>query len=82
MAGIGAPKNTPAAVVETLNGEINAVLADPALNTRLLEMGVEPDPMSVTKSARFIAADATDGRRWSSSRISSRNNLARSAPGL
>jgi tripartite-type tricarboxylate transporter receptor subunit TctC len=59
--GIGAPKNTPAAVVEKLNGEINAVLADPALNTRLLDMGIEPDPMSVAKFSAFIAADAD---RW------------------
>ena len=56
--GIGVPKNTPANVVETLNAEINAVLADPALNTRLLDMGIEPAPMSVAKFSAFIAAEA------------------------
>src|SRR5262249_5635608 len=33
--GVGAPRSTPAAVIEKLNREINAVLADPNLNARL-----------------------------------------------
>jgi tripartite-type tricarboxylate transporter receptor subunit TctC len=32
--GIGAPKNTPAAIVEKLNTEINAALADPKMKAR------------------------------------------------
>ncbi len=37
--GVGAPKNTPAAIVEKLNSEINACLADPTLKARLAELG-------------------------------------------
>jgi tripartite-type tricarboxylate transporter receptor subunit TctC len=37
--GIGAPKNTPAAIVDKLNHEINAVLADPKLKERLANLG-------------------------------------------
>jgi tripartite-type tricarboxylate transporter receptor subunit TctC len=37
--GIGAPKNTPAQIIELLNSEINAGLGDPALRTRLAELG-------------------------------------------
>jgi tripartite-type tricarboxylate transporter receptor subunit TctC len=37
--GIGAPKNTPAEVVEKLNREINAGLADVRLQSRLSDLG-------------------------------------------
>ena len=37
--GVGAPRNTPAAIVERLNREINAALADPALQARLIDLG-------------------------------------------
>jgi tripartite-type tricarboxylate transporter receptor subunit TctC len=37
--GIGAPKSTPAAVVDKLNREINAAFADPKMKARLLELG-------------------------------------------
>jgi tripartite-type tricarboxylate transporter receptor subunit TctC len=37
--GAGAPRNTPAAIVDRLNKEINAGLADPKMKARLAEMG-------------------------------------------
>ena len=37
--GIGAPKSTPAAVVDKLNREINSAFADPKMKARLLELG-------------------------------------------
>jgi tripartite-type tricarboxylate transporter receptor subunit TctC len=37
--GVGAPKNTPAAIIEKLNKEINAALADPKLKAQLAELG-------------------------------------------
>jgi tripartite-type tricarboxylate transporter receptor subunit TctC len=37
--GLGAPKNTPAEIVEKLNKEINAGLADPKLKARLADLG-------------------------------------------
>lgn len=37
--GVGAPRNTPAEVIDKLNAEINAVLAVPGIKTRLAELG-------------------------------------------
>jgi len=41
-AGIGAPKDTPAAIVDALNAAINAGLADPKLKGRLIDIGALP----------------------------------------
>ena len=40
--GIGAPKNTPAAIVNKLNHEINAVLSDPKVKERFAGLGGAP----------------------------------------
>ena len=40
--GIGAPKNTPAEIVDRLNKEINAGLADPKMKARLADLGRPP----------------------------------------
>jgi tripartite-type tricarboxylate transporter receptor subunit TctC len=37
--GVGAPRDTPAAIIERLNTEINACLADPKLSARLADLG-------------------------------------------
>ena len=37
--GVGAPKNTPAEIIDKLNKEINAGLADPKIKTRLADLG-------------------------------------------
>jgi hypothetical protein len=37
--GVGVPKNTPAEIVDKLNTEINAVLADPKMKARLADLG-------------------------------------------
>jgi tripartite-type tricarboxylate transporter receptor subunit TctC len=37
--GIGAPKNTPAEIIEKLNKEVDAGLSDPKLNARLADLG-------------------------------------------
>ncbi len=39
IGGIGAPKGTPLAIVDQLNREINTVLGDPTMRTRLADMG-------------------------------------------
>jgi len=39
FAGIGAPKGTPAAIIATLNKELNAGLADPRIKARIEELG-------------------------------------------
>ncbi len=41
LFGFGAPRNTPAEIVEKLNREINAVLADPKVKARIAELGGE-----------------------------------------
>src|SRR5947208_13742155 len=45
--GVGAPKDTPAEVIDKLNSEINAVAADPLITARLAGLGVDPDRKSV-----------------------------------
>jgi tripartite-type tricarboxylate transporter receptor subunit TctC len=55
--GIGAPKNTPAAIVERLNGSINAALAAPALHARLAELGYVTFTGSPADFATHIAQE-------------------------
>jgi tripartite-type tricarboxylate transporter receptor subunit TctC len=37
--GLGAPRNTPAKIIDTLNKEINVALADPTMKARLADLG-------------------------------------------
>ena len=53
--GIGAPKNTPAAVVNRLNAEINAALADPALKAKVTALGGMVLPGSAGEFGKFVA---------------------------
>jgi tripartite-type tricarboxylate transporter receptor subunit TctC len=55
--GIGSPKDTPVELVERLNGEINAALADPAIKGRLADLGAEPTPMTPAGFGKFLAAE-------------------------
>jgi tripartite-type tricarboxylate transporter receptor subunit TctC len=55
--GYGAPKGTPPEIVERLNREVNAVLADPAINRRLLELGSIPMPGSVADFGKLVNDD-------------------------
>lgn len=41
-AGIGAPRDTPAEIIATLNWGIDAALADADMRSRLAELGNEP----------------------------------------
>jgi tripartite-type tricarboxylate transporter receptor subunit TctC len=59
--GIGAPRNTPAEVVEILNKAVNAGLADPKLNTRLADLGSVPLPGPPAAFGQLIA-DETE--KW------------------
>jgi tripartite-type tricarboxylate transporter receptor subunit TctC len=56
-AGIGAPKATPAEIVEKLNKEINAGLADPKIKARLAELGSTALAGSPADFGRLIAAE-------------------------
>ena len=57
--GIGAPKNTPAEIVATLNKEINAALADGTIKARLAELGSEPMPMTIAEFEKRIVDETT-----------------------
>jgi len=56
-AGIGAPKTTPAEIVEKLNKEINGAFADEKIKARLADLGSVPMPMSPADFGTFIAED-------------------------
>jgi tripartite-type tricarboxylate transporter receptor subunit TctC len=59
--GIGAPKNTPAEIVERLNMEINAGLSDSKLKARLADLGSSVFVLSPSDFGKFIA-DETE--KW------------------
>ena len=59
--GVGAPKNTPAEIVDKLNKEINVALADPRMKARLAELGATALPGSTADFGNFIA-DETE--KW------------------
>jgi tripartite-type tricarboxylate transporter receptor subunit TctC len=59
--GIGAAKNTPAEIVDSLNMEINAGLADPKLKARLADLGSSAFVVSPADFGKFIA-DETE--KW------------------
>ena len=54
-SGIGAPKNTPTEIIDKLNKEINAALADPKIKARLADLGGVPMPMSAADFGKLIA---------------------------
>jgi tripartite-type tricarboxylate transporter receptor subunit TctC len=53
--GVGAPKNTSTEVIDKLNKEINAVLADPMMKAKLADLGAAPMPTTPTEFGKFIA---------------------------
>jgi tripartite-type tricarboxylate transporter receptor subunit TctC len=55
LAGVGAPKGTPAEIIEKLNSEINAGLADPRMKSRFADLGLTPLSMSVADFAKLVA---------------------------
>jgi len=56
--GVGAPKNTPAEIVDKLNNEINAGLADPKIKARLADLGSAPMPVMPTEFGKLITDEA------------------------
>src|SRR5262245_25889632 len=56
--GFGAPRNTPAEIIDKLNKEINAGLADPKIKARLVEVGGTLSAGSPAAFGKFIADDA------------------------
>ena len=56
--GVGLPKNTPTEIVEKLNKEINAALADPKMKAKLADLGGTVLALSSAEFGKLIADDA------------------------
>jgi tripartite-type tricarboxylate transporter receptor subunit TctC len=54
IGGLGAPKGTPAEVIEKLNREINAGLADPRIKSRFADLGLAPLARSPGEFAKLV----------------------------
>jgi tripartite-type tricarboxylate transporter receptor subunit TctC len=61
ITGFGAPKSTPADIIETLNKEVNAGLADPKIKTRLAEPGGTSLPGSPADFAKLVVDET---KKW------------------
>jgi tripartite-type tricarboxylate transporter receptor subunit TctC len=59
--GIGAPKKTPIEIVDKLNSEINAALADPKITARLADLGAT---VLLGSPADFAKLIADDTEKW------------------
>jgi tripartite-type tricarboxylate transporter receptor subunit TctC len=59
--GLGAPRNTPAAVIDRLNDAVNAILADPTSQGRFAELGASLLPGSPAEFGKLLA-DETE--KW------------------
>jgi tripartite-type tricarboxylate transporter receptor subunit TctC len=55
--GLRMPKNTPDAIIDKLNKEINAALADPKLKARVADLGGAPMSMTTAEFGKFVAAE-------------------------
>ncbi len=60
-AGVGAPRGTPANVIDTLNKNINEIIADPALKARAVALGAVPEPMTPSQFGTLIVDAA---KKW------------------
>jgi tripartite-type tricarboxylate transporter receptor subunit TctC len=59
--GVGAPRNTPAEIIDKLNKEINAALADSKMKARFADLGAVVFSSSPAEFGKFIA-DETE--KW------------------
>jgi tripartite-type tricarboxylate transporter receptor subunit TctC len=59
--GVGVPRNTPAVIIDRLNKEINAGLADPRIKARFADVGATVFPGSPADFGKLIV-DETD--KW------------------
>jgi tripartite-type tricarboxylate transporter receptor subunit TctC len=59
--GAGTPTGTPSEIIQKLNQEINAGLAETRIRARFAELSAEPMPMTIAEFRKFVA-DETE--RW------------------
>ncbi len=55
--GLGAPRNTPAETIDTLNRAVTAGIADPAIKARFAELGDTPLPLTPAAFGQLIAEE-------------------------
>ena len=53
--GVGAPKSTPAEIIDKLNNEVNACSTDPKMKSRFADIGIVLTPMTPAQFEKFIA---------------------------
>jgi tripartite-type tricarboxylate transporter receptor subunit TctC len=58
---MGAPKKTPPEIIQKLNKEINAILAEPETKKRLIELG---GPPLISTPEAFGAMIAAETEKW------------------
>jgi tripartite-type tricarboxylate transporter receptor subunit TctC len=58
---MGAPAKTPPEIIDKLNKEINAVLGDPAMKQKLLDLGAEPMLMTPAEFGKYMADET---QKW------------------
>ena len=56
-SGLGAPRSVPNEVIDRINKEINAAIADPVMKTRLADLGNVPAPMTPADYVKLIAEE-------------------------
>ena len=61
VLGVGAPRDTPAEIIDKLNREINAALADPKMSARFADLGGTPLALSPAEYGKLLA-DETE--KW------------------
>ena len=61
LFGFAAPKNTPTDIIDRLNKEINAALADPKIEGRLMDLGGTVLPLS---PAEYGRVNASETEKW------------------
>ena len=61
LFGMGAPSKTPPEIIAKLNSEVNAVMSEPAIKARLIELG--GDPLIITP-AEFGAMMKAETEKW------------------
>jgi tripartite-type tricarboxylate transporter receptor subunit TctC len=61
FAGLGAPKDTPAEIIEMINKGVNVGLADPKVAQRILDLGGTPMPLPPAGFGKLVA-DETE--KW------------------
>jgi len=61
--GFGAPKGTPAAIIDTLNKTVSAGVSEPDMKARFVDLGVDAMPMTAAAFGTFIAEETAKWAR-------------------